>query len=113
MTGPLHADGAEKEILLHGLREYSDRCEAPKLTPTCPYYQLDRSGPWCLEQCMDLLAAHPEPAPPDQLVLTPELAARPRRPRARRGRTGPAKPFDAGELHLEDQANPDLARWQP
>lgn len=62
---------------------------------------------------MDLLAAHPEPAPAGQLALDGGFAAHLRRPRARRGLTAPTKPFDARELYLEDQKHASLGSWRP
>src|SRR5213594_2855592 len=95
--------GREREIFVRALREYSDRCEAPELTPSCPFYQADPQGPWCLEECMDLLAEHP-PESRGGIPLGASLLAHPRRRRARSVLAGRAKPFDAAEIYIEDES---------
>lgn len=109
---PLPADGPHRRIFLEALRDYSDACEAPMLTPSCPFFELTPTGPSCGEQCHDLLAAH-DAVPTcdagysigDGLALVPK-----RRPRARRGPEPTAKPFDAIEIRLRDEERPRSMR---
>lgn len=44
----------ERLILLDALVSYADGCTLPSLTPSCPYYRSDASGPTCEMQCRDL-----------------------------------------------------------
>lgn len=112
MSAPMPSDGPRREIFLRALREYSDRCELPDLTPTCPFYRSGPNGVWCLDECHEILSDHPEPPPAEQLVLSPDLAARPRRPRARHGCTAPTLPYDARQVLIEDKDRP-IAEWRP
>lgn len=53
----LPQDPREREIFLRALRQYSDNCEPPELTPDCPYSVTVGPGLWgCGNECMDLLA---------------------------------------------------------
>lgn len=93
-------EGAGREIFLRALREYSERCSPPELTPGCPFAIETLNGArGCGEECVDLLAAHRAPPPVEEIRLGGGFALRPRRPRARHGGGRRPKPFDMGELY--------------
>ena len=88
MTNALPQEGPERQLLVTALVAYSDDCDAPALTPECPFYVETSSGPSCAEECKDILAkvqgdefANPTFEAPDGLpvnqlffVLVPEKA---------------------------------------
>jgi hypothetical protein len=102
MSTPLPEEGADRTLFLRALREYSNACEPPALTPGCPYFRVDPSiGPWCAEECIDVLGRYPDE--PTGVVLDGSLKAvrlsrRPRRPPSHQ-----RPPFDATQQHLEDR----------
>ena len=107
---PLRAEGREKAIYLAALRTYSDNCQAPALTPSCPYYVMTDSGPACGEECRDLLATH-RSAPPDEPRVIVNLpggleAYRAPRPRPRRQPDATTRPFDATAIRRNDEERP-------
>ncbi len=104
-AGPaMPEDGSEKEILLRALREYSENCEPPDLTPGCPFRRVDsKIGAWCLDECVDLLALHNAPPAIEKTEVGEFEVLRGRRPRSRRGLGVPKKAFDARERFLGDQ----------
>ncbi|MGI8776577.1 MAG: hypothetical protein ACR2LJ_04145 [Acidimicrobiales bacterium] len=110
MTGeePLPADGPEKIIFLRALREYSDNCEPPQLTPGCPFRREDpKIGAWCLDECVDLLALHNVPPAMEETKVGEFRILRGRRPRSRRGLGVPRKAFDArGEFLADENLEP-------
>ena len=112
MASELPEDPREREILLRALREYSERCEPPQLTPDCPYSvdteELGVRG--CGEECMDLLGKHNAPRPSEKVDLGYRVVSRPRRPRARRQR--PSNAYDARKIYLEDEASGPPRRWK-
>jgi len=107
----LPSSGPERSIFIRALREYSDQCEPPELTPSCPYYQFDRGGAWCGEECMDLLAQFPDESSESGSALVDDFFARPRRRRARRSPASSARPFDAREMYIEDRSRP-ITQWR-
>lgn len=102
MTSGLPSDPREREMFLRALREYSERCEPPGLTPDCPFAEPAAPGIMgCGEECMDLLAEHNAPGPRDDFDLGGGMSiARVRRPRARHTRESDA--FDARRIFLEE-----------
>lgn len=103
----LHADGEDKRLIMLALAEFSDQCEPGPLTPACPFFVITDNGPACGEQCHDLLAEHGRGRDDNQIDLGPDLTAvRMRRPRARRGPSPEARPFDAAEAKLRERDLP-------
>jgi len=108
---PLPGAGRERAIFVQALREFSTACQAPSLMPSCPFFRIGDSGPWCLEECMDLLAQHHDGSLEGMEILEDLRVIRiPRR--ARRGIVSSAKPFDAAEIHLADGQRA-LSEWRP
>jgi hypothetical protein len=110
----LPASGPEKAIFLEALRQFSDACEAPALTPTCPFaVETGPSTRGCGEECMDLLAEHGADGAvmPGVVVLADGFELH-RRGRARRGPDPAARAFDARELYLLDKDEKDLSNWR-
>ena len=86
---PLPGAGRERAIFVQALREFSTACQAPALMPSCPFFRTGDSGPWCLEECMDLLAQHHDGSLEGMEILEDLRVIRiPRRPR----RGSPARP---------------------
>jgi hypothetical protein len=109
-TFPL--SGREGDIFLRALREYSDSCSAPALTPGCPFaVDIGPGQRGCGEECVDLLASYQAPMSIEEVQLGKGLAVRPRVPRSRRGPGIQAKPFDAAELLLADKVHP-ITSWR-
>lgn len=110
----LPKDPSEREIFLRALREYSESCEQPALIADCPF-SVDTDDPrvrGCGEECMDLLGRYKAPRPREEIVLEDGFSIRrARRPRARRSQRG-AKPYDAREVYLQDQADGPPASWR-
>lgn len=104
-------DGQAKkeQLLTRALAEFSAACEAPALTPICPFYQLMGGRASCGEECMDILAARGG-NPQVSLVarLGPELAiAKLRHPRSRRAPDNlETHPFDAARIQRLDNDVP-------
>lgn len=64
MSAPLPSGGPERTLFLRALREYSTSCTPPELTPGCPFFRVDPTiGPWCREECMDVLGRYPNEMP--------------------------------------------------
>lgn len=105
---PFVYSGKEKTLFVASLRAFSDNCEVPKLTPTCPFFELTATGPSCGEQCHDLLANHPsEGLKPRPIYVGDGLEAVPiRRPRNRRGPSPTSQSFDAAKIRIRDQRRP-------
>lgn len=101
----------ERRIFVTALRQYSDQCFAPKLTPSCPFYVLTASGPACGEQCHDILAEYADFSDDrswdlgDGLVIHERPARRPRR-----GPEPTTRPFDAAAISMRDQDKTTDAR---
>lgn len=112
MTFDIVEDPQEREIFLRALREYSERCEAPGLTPECPFSvdTVELGVRACGEECMDLLGRYSAPRPTENVDLGYVVISRPRRPRARRNR--PSKAYDAREIYLIDEAAGPPRRWR-
>ncbi|MGC4850338.1 tetratricopeptide repeat protein [Micromonospora sp. DT15] len=103
--------GADRDIFIIALRNFSDACQLPRLTPECPFYEPTSNGPSCGEQCHDLLAEWSRLAPPPTVIsLGDGLELIERRRRHRRGPEPTARPFDAGEIRLHDQERPTNLR---
>ncbi len=112
----LPSNDEERELFLRALREYSENCEPPELTPDCPYSVETTTGVrGCCEECMDLLGKHRAPDPSEVVDLDGVISIRrSRRPRARRTSDNAAKAFDAREMFLSDQASGEpIERWRP
>lgn len=107
---PLPTSGPGREIFLRALREYSEQCEEPFLTPGCPFAVATRTGRGCLEECQDLLALYEAPPPFEDLRFGEISIVRRRRPRSRRP-TQARKPFDARESRLGENSD-DVALWK-
>ena len=114
MTTDLPQDPNEREIFLRALRDYSERCEPPELTPDCPFSVETEPGVrGCGEECMDLLGRHGAPRPSEEIDVGDGLSfRRARLPRARRPRHPSAKAFDAREIYLDDKASGPPSRWR-
>ena len=111
----LPSNEEERELFLRALREYSENCEPPELTPGCPYSVQTTPGVrGCGEECMDLLGKHGAPDPSEVVDLDGVISIhRSRRPRARRTSDKATKAFDAREIFLHDQASDEpFARWR-
>lgn len=107
-ASPMPQGGADRQIFIIGLRRMSDQCEAPTLTPECPFFELTPQGPACAEQCMDLLAEHgADDSGRASQTLGPDLAAiRQAAPRPRRAPDPDVRPFDAARVRLRDHDRP-------
>ena len=114
MSTELPQDPKEREMLLRALRDYSERCEPPELTPDCPFSVETEPGVrGCGEECMDLLGRHDAPRPSEEIDVGDGLSfRRARLPRARRPRHPAAKAFDAREIYLDDKASGPPSRWR-
>lgn len=111
MTDELNASGSERQIFLRALREYSEACEHPALTPGCPYaIDISDGVRGCGEECLVLLAEHDAPAPVEEISVGEFRIVRSRRPRSRRGPEAGSKPFDAREVALQDEHKPHSER---
>jgi len=99
-------------IFIAALRDFSNNCEAPELTPHCPFYEVTQKGAVCGEQCRDLLAEYHAVERTIAVVdLGEGLAMYARRSlRPRRGPDDSCRPFDAAEIQLRDQDKPTDAR---
>ena len=115
MASDLPRDPRVREIFLRALREYSERCEPPGLTPDCPYSIVtkDPGVRGCGEECMDLLGKYNAPRPSEEVEHEGGVwVRRSRRPRARRPQQPHATPYDARQVFYEDQASGSPARWR-
>lgn len=112
MASDLPSDPKEREILLRALREYSESCEPPGLTPDCPFSVPTAPGLMgCGEECIDLLARYNAPRQLEELDLGDGMSIlRVRRPRARRVRERAA--FDARQIYLEDNEAKPPEQWR-
>ena len=113
MSDSNNPDPKEREIYLRALRHYSESCEAPLLTPDCPFAVDVAPGErGCGEQCMDILAEQGAPPPVDEIQLSNGVAVRmTRRPRPRRPHSRWNRPYDGRAIFLDDQANGPPQRW--
>ena len=103
MASDLPRDPRVREIFLRALREYSERCEPPGLTPDCPYSIVtkDPGVRGCGEECMDLLGKYNAPRPSEEVEHEGGVwIRRSRRPRARRPQQPHTKPYDARQVYL-------------
>jgi hypothetical protein len=103
---PLPASGKDRKIFLTALRDFSNKCEAPELTPYCPFYERTVGGPVCGEQCQDILASQQATEADGGISLGEGLALHARRRRPRRGPDESVRPFDAAEIRLRDKDRP-------
>ena len=103
----------EQEMLLRALREYSEACEAPELTPGCPFaVDIQPNLRGCGEECMDLLGQHAAPRPERGIALDSGFIAHmPVRPRARRPQQVNPKPYDAKEIYFRDREMLAVEHW--
>ena len=110
----LPKDPREREIFLRALREYSDNCEPPELTPDCPYSE--KTGPGlrgCGNECMDLLARYDAPISYDEIDVGEGLTfRRKRRPRTRRTHNPVASAYDARGIYLHDKFSGPPSTWR-
>ena len=115
MASDLPQDPQVREIFLRALREYSENCEPPGLTPDCPY-SISTKDPdvmGCGEECMDLLGKYNAPRPREEIQHEVGVwIRRSRRPRARRPQQAHAKSYDARQVYLEDRASGPAPRWR-
>jgi len=113
VTEPLPTSGPDREILLRALREYSDNCLPPALTPGCPFaFDIEPGVRGCGEECIDILARYDAPASIDEISVGLDVTIRKRRPRARRGPGPQARPFDVAEMYMIDSEVADLSKWR-
>jgi hypothetical protein len=111
MTPSLSASGPEREILLRALRDYSEACTPPALTPGCPFaVEIAPGRRGCAEECVALLAEHGAPPPVEEFLVGEFSLIRQRRPRPRHGPQGISRPFDARAIAFEDEAKPPQLR---
>jgi Tfp pilus assembly protein PilF len=105
---PFAFSGKERDLFVASLRSFSDNCEAPDLTPDCPFYEVTASGPICGEQCLDVLAEHGRHIPQRSVAwnLGEGLVAYEKRKRHRRGPEPTARPFDASMIRMHDKDRP-------
>jgi hypothetical protein len=103
--------GPEKEIFLRALRAYSESCEAPDLTPGCPFAVTTSTGRGCFEECLDILGAHGAPGPVAEVQLGDLTITKSLRPRSRRQSNVPVKPYDARETYLGETSD-NVADWK-
>ena len=110
----LPQDSREREIFLRALRQYSDSCEPPELTPDCPYSVT--AGPGlrgCGNECMDLLAQHNAPLSHEVIDVGDGLTMRrATRPRTRRVRNPMSSAYDAREVYLRDKSTGSPSTWR-
>jgi hypothetical protein len=113
IRGPIPEGGPERQIFLNALREYRNACEAPELTPGCPFFTWSSNGPACGEQCADLLAMYDTDEDEEtQIDLGGGIVVvrdKPRR-RARHHPSHPLRPFDARQIYLDDDHRPHADR---
>ena len=98
----LPSSGPERAIFIAALRAYTSSCEAPELTPGCPFYRLHVDGAYCGEECMDLLAAHRGDGDAPEVRLSSEITLIQRPTRFRSEVRRPARAYDAREIQLLD-----------
>lgn len=114
-SAALPETGPSREIFLTALRDYSERCDAPTLTPGCPFRVPSISSDFeCAEECMDLLAEHDKSAKNDGYTLIGNGWAISRRVsvgRARRQKPE-RRPFDAREMLLQDKNEKQMTAWR-
>lgn len=97
-------------LLYRALADFSDACEAPELTPECPFFTRMADGsPVCAEECKDILGDDLAPGVADTGVTVDlgddiEAVKRPR-PRPRRPSTD-LKPFDGMRMYLNERHRP-------
>ncbi|MEB4208757.1 hypothetical protein [Mycobacterium sp. 94-17] len=104
----------KEQLLYRALADFSDACDVPNLTPSCPFYQLQPDGsPICGEECKDILSDDLSHAvQPNTLTLGGDLAAiqGPRRPRPRRVPAVGRIAFDARQFYLTERDR-DVNSW--
>jgi hypothetical protein len=108
-----HPDTRKDQLLYRALADFSDACDIPDLTPTCPFYQLQADdSPICGEECKDILSDDLSPsAMPQALTLGGDLVAlRGRRPRPRRGPPEDLAAFDARQIYLSERDR-EVSTW--
>jgi len=112
MSSRFEFTGKDRQIFIEALKDYSDNCVPPTLTPGCPFFEITVTGPSCGEQCHDLLAAHgSDRESTSALNLGFGLFAHERRPRrSRRGPEPSSRPYDAQRLYLRDRERPTDSR---
>ena len=110
----LPEDPREREIFLRALRQYSDNCEPPELTPDCPYSVTTGPGVrGCGNECMDLLAHHNAPLSHEVIDVGDGLTMRrTRRPRTRRVHNPMSSAYDAREVYLRDKSAGPPSTWR-
>lgn len=101
----------ERRLAIRSVARYSATCEAPHLTPECPFFEFTAAGdPVCAEQCMDLIARYPDDQVGDSLLpLGPGLSAR-RSRRTRRPPEANRPAYDARQLSLTSAGRP-VKEW--
>lgn len=110
------SDTRKERLLYLALAEFSDACDVPKLTPACPFYQLQPDGsPICGEECKDILSDElSHVVQPDTLTLGGDLAAvqgpRRSRPRPRRRPAEGQIAYDARQVYLTE-CDRDVKSW--
>jgi hypothetical protein len=113
LTQSLPEKGPNREIFLRALREYSDSCQPPALTPGCPFaYDIEPGVRGCGEECIDILTQYNAPPSVDEVFVDNGVSIRKRRPRSRRGPSRSSKPFDVSEMYLTDREISDITKWR-
>lgn len=114
MAEKLSPDPEIREIFLRALREYSEECEAPLLTPGCPYsVEVEPGLRGCADECMDILGEHDAPPLIDETFLGDGISiVRRKRPRTRRAQRPGANAYDARAIYLEDKGDKHTSQWR-
>ncbi|MDE0656023.1 MAG: hypothetical protein OXH58_05555 [Acidimicrobiaceae bacterium] len=107
-------DGRVEEIVFRALESYSDGCEAPELTPECPFsVDVEPGLRACGEECRIILNGYPGYSPSGEIAIGGEIGVRGTRPtRDRSIRTsGSIKPFDSREIWLSEKETLPVEQW--
>lgn len=104
----LPSSGPKKEIFIKALRDFSNACDMPELTPSCPFFEITKDGASCGEQCMDILSEFDDERSHPNVVDFGEgyrlIGRQVKRPR--RGPKTTPRPFDVHQITAEDADRP-------
>ena len=111
----LPSEGAQREIFLVALKQFSDSCSAPDLIPDCPFsVDLPGGGRGCGEECEDLLSEHGRPRSSGVVKLTQDsefVAERRTKPAPISGSSGELRAFDAMEIFYRNLDIVEISAW--
>lgn len=113
MTEQLTNDKQVSKMFLQALRDFSEACEPPLLTPSCPFsVEISPGQRGCGEECMDILGRYNAPLPSEEMQLENGLTVRRvRRPRPRHTATRQIPAFDARGLYLDESSRSQPSQW--